>query len=90
MPWSRTAIGQRLGEIRKKTGLPLTATLHGLRHLLATEWIAAGGSRDLLAAFLGHASSKITEEFYVHREDMEPEILEQAARCVGRRKGGAA
>ena len=84
-PWTRGALASRLRELRYRSGISKEATFHGLRHLLGTEWIAGGGSPELLAAFLGHRTSRTTMEYYVHRNAMESEILAQASRLVCRK-----
>jgi len=65
-PWTRTAFGQRLQEIRRKTGLAAAATLHGIRHLAGTTVAREGGSIMLLSKGMGHASTGVTEKFYVN------------------------
>ena len=82
-PWTRVSLSQRLLGIRAKSGISKEATFHGLRHLLGTEWVARGGSLDLLAAFLGHKTSRTTETYYVHREAMEQQIIDAASRLIG-------
>jgi integrase len=84
-PWTRGALSQRLGQIRDDTKISIEATFHGLRHLVGTQWVARGGSMDLLAAWMCHMTSRTTETYYVHREVMEIELLEQARLLIGPR-----
>jgi integrase len=84
--WKRVALGQRLTALREAAGVEQAATFHGMRHLFATEWLARGGSKELLAAMLGHAGTRMIDEFYSHRDEMETEILDEAKRVMGPRK----
>jgi integrase len=84
-PWTRVGIAHRLKEIRRRTGLSKEATPHGLRHLFATAGVARGGSVKLLSAVLGHASTSITEKFYVNLDNGHIEALRAIATAAGQR-----
>jgi integrase len=49
----------------ERLGLPRT-TVHGLRHSAATILIVSGYPIALVAAFMGHSTSRVTEMTYAH------------------------
>lgn len=67
--WTRGTLGQQLRRIKARHGLKMSATLHGLRHQVATAAIARGESPKLVAHLLGHSSMQTTERFYCHLEN---------------------
>ncbi len=82
--WSRSALGGQLKTARRRGRVAKEATLHGLRHLFATEWIERGGSLKMLSEYLGHCGSQVTERYYVHGEQLGGAILEEAQRLMGK------
>jgi integrase len=84
-PWTRGGLAKRLEEIRNRTGIPLESTFHGIRHLFATVGVACGGNLKLLSAALGHASTSITEKFYVNLDHSHIEAMRAIATAAGQR-----
>jgi site-specific recombinase XerD len=84
-PWTRVGIADRLKGIRRRTGIAKEATPHGLRHLFATAGVARGSSVKLLSAVLGHASTSITEKFYINLDNGHIEALRAIATAAAQR-----
>lgn len=68
---ARAALTRAWGKIsarRYEAGqaAPSPCTFHELRHTAASRWVAAGLPMKFVAAQLGHSSTGITEQFYVH------------------------
>jgi integrase len=63
------------GNVRKKWDAVQTdlgikrIKFHGLRHTFGTRCAMHGVSKDALAVLMGHSSTKITEQYYVHLRD---------------------
>jgi integrase len=88
--WSRVGLSKRLDQIRQRTGISPEACFHGIRHLAGSTGIRRGGNLKLISKGMGHASTGVTERFYVHldvsREDIEAirAEMELAAKRPGR------
>jgi integrase len=65
-PWRRNALGLYLRRLKEKLGLDTKATLHGIRHQVATEAIRGGANLVYLSKALGHANTLITQKQYAH------------------------
>ncbi|HWY88253.1 MAG TPA: tyrosine-type recombinase/integrase [Gemmataceae bacterium] len=65
-PWDRRILGQQLRRLKKVLGLDIKPTLHGIRHQAGTQAIKNGASLKFVSLMLGHASTAITEKYYVH------------------------
>jgi integrase len=64
-PWSYQTLGQQLRRLKRRKAIDTPATLHGIRHRFGTACIAGGAPLKLVSEAMGHASSSITEEYYV-------------------------
>jgi integrase len=64
--WTRYTLGHTLKRLKRKWRLNCPATLHGIRHQAATAAILNGAPLKLVAEQLGHASTAVTERFYVN------------------------
>lgn len=65
-PWTRAALAQQLATLRERASIAPEATFHGLRHLVGTNAVRAGGSLKMISQGLGHRSQAVTERFYVN------------------------
>jgi integrase len=48
-------------------------TIHDLRHVYATEFIKQGGDIQRLSKYMGHSTTKVTEEVYVSKFELTSE-----------------
>ena len=62
--------------IIESKNLPISTTLHGLRHSHATMLLLEGVPVKVITERLGHASTKITQDIYMH---VLPEMQDKAA-----------
>lgn len=91
-PWTGGAPGYRaLDELRKvgeRVGLS-EVTWHGLRHTLGKLMIHRFGlTRDQAKSVLRHSDVRTTEDFYLHRDDLDS--LRMIGRSISFRPGDAA
>lgn len=80
--WTRRTLGQQLRRLKIKHKIDTPATLHGLRHQVATIAIARGESPKLVAHLLGHASVQTTERFYCHLEQELEAVRDVASAAI--------
>jgi integrase len=78
-PWNRRALAQQLRRMKARYGITEKATLHGIRHRMATAAIANGASLKLVSTQLGHSTTAITERYYVHIGPEHLDAIRQAA-----------
>lgn len=69
-PWTRRTLGQQLSRMKRRYGLTTKASLHGIRHQAATAAVEAGAPLKHVAVLLGHASTAVTERFYVADDEL--------------------
>lgn len=77
-PWRKAILGQNLRRMKARLKLTTPATLHGIRHRMATAAIDAGAPILFVAEQLGHADVKITQRTYFHRSDATNEAMREA------------
>ena len=75
---------REFARVVKAAGLP-HATLHGLRHCVASLMLADGASIKTVAETLGHSNPSLTLDIYAH---LLPTIQQQAAEALDRRLAG--
>ena len=80
-PIDSNRLSREFAKLVKSAGLP-HATLHGLRHCMASLMLADGASIKTVAEKLGHANPSLTLDVYSH---LLPTIQEQAAEALDRR-----
>jgi integrase/recombinase XerD len=78
-PWNRLTLGQTLRRLKRRHGIDVKATLHGLRHRYGTCAVANGAPIKLVSAQLGHSTVVVTEKYYVDLNG-ELEALREAAK----------
>lgn len=76
--WTRYSLGLQLRRIKARYGIQTNASLHGIRHRLATAAVSAGAPLTLVAAQLGHASPAITSRYYVHVGEQQIDAIRDA------------
>ena len=83
-PIDSNRLTREFAKIVKSAGLP-HATLHGLRHCMASLMLADGASIKSVAEKLGHSNPSLTLSVYSH---LLPTIQEQAAEALDKRLAG--
>jgi integrase len=86
-PWTRDAIEQRLRRLRKDCGVSKDVKIYGLRHLFATAAVLNGVDLKTLAELLGHTTTRVVEQHYVHLADQSRHLHLAMQRAVGLRPG---
>ncbi len=86
-PWTRFSLGCYLRRMKRRHGIRTKASLHGLRHRLATAALSNGAPLKLVAEQLGHATTAITERYYWHRSEEQIDAIRRAA-ALGVPKAG--
>lgn len=64
--WTRRTLGQNLTRIKKRHRIVTPASLHGIRHRVASAAIGNGAPIKLVSEQMGHSSCSVTERFYYH------------------------
>jgi integrase len=83
-PIDSNRLSREFAKVVKRAGLP-HATLHGLRHCMASLMLADGASIKTVAEKLGHSNPSLTLDVYSH---LLPTIQEQAAEALDKRLAG--
>jgi site-specific recombinase XerD len=65
-PWTRNAMACRFGGIRDRLGMGSEATAESFRHVFATDAAVKGVPIATTAALMGHTSTKMLEQHYLH------------------------
>ena len=65
LPWNKGDQRRPFREAMKSAGMD-GGTFHGLRHTFASQLIMAGVSSHVVAALLGHTSTRMVEKHYGH------------------------
>lgn len=73
-----TSIKKAFARTAKKAGMP-DVTPHVLRHTAAVWMVEAGVSMDMVAQYLGHSDSRITQKVYAR---FQPGFMADAARAL--------
>jgi len=84
-PIDSNRLSREFARIVKVAALP-HATLHGLRHCVASLMLADGASIKTVAEKLGHSNPSLTLDIYSH---LLPTIQEQAADALDKRLAGS-
>jgi len=64
--WNSQSLAMRMAPLRRRAGVPSEAKLHGMRHARGTMWFESGMDPKMVSLFLGHASVRTTEKYYLH------------------------
>jgi integrase len=71
VPWGKAKrISEGFRALRRRVGLPEDLVPYGMRHAFASEALAGGETEAVVAALLGHASTRMVSETYGHVGDM--------------------
>jgi integrase/recombinase XerC len=80
-PWTPGVLAKQLRRLKQRHGITVNASLHGVRHRFACAAVANGAPLKLVSAQLGHATSAITERYYVDLSG-EMDAIRDAARLA--------
>jgi integrase/recombinase XerD len=81
-PWSRSAIGHRLIDLRGPMGIGKEGVAYAFRHLFATDLLEKGVPPATVATLLGHRSLDMVMRIYSHLGE-RTEHLRDAVRKTG-------
>lgn len=65
-PWEPSAVGSRLGRLRKRHGWPADVTPDGFRHGWVTEALTRGVPDKIVAELAGHQTTAMIHKHYAH------------------------
>lgn len=77
--WHPAAMGTCFRWLKRRYGIQTNACLHSLRHSAASAMLNAGGAAKLVAEQLGHADTRMLDQFYYHRDDSHLAAIRQTA-----------
>lgn len=84
-PWNGTKhVGRAFRDVRARLGLPPTAIPYSFRHGFVTDALGAGLSDSVVAALVGHTSTRMIHAVYSHLGD-DARVLRAA---LGKVRGG--
>lgn len=81
-PWRPDAMTRLFDWHKGKWGLPEEWTLHDLRHLAGGLLNAAGVQLTGIAAVLGHTTTKMSERYVTHSEELRKADAERLSRMI--------
>jgi len=84
---SSKEIGTTIRMARKRLGLPKGIVLYGLRHGFATDLLASGEPGLVVAALLGHKTTRVLEMNYAHINENVKLLKDALARTRGKVTG---
>jgi integrase len=77
--WTATGLPGRLGEIRKKAGIPAEVSLYGMRHRFVTTALSNSVPIATVAELVGHRDTKMISRVY-SKLNREADHLREAAK----------
>jgi integrase len=78
-PWRPGVLSYQLRRLKKRHGIDVKASLHGVRHRALSAMIEAGAPIKLVAEQAGHSTTAVTERFYWHRSEGAIDAMRAAA-----------
>jgi integrase len=83
-PWTANAVRLRVMRLKKKLALPDDVCAYLLRHAYGTEAIVNGVDLATVAELMGHASTEVTSEVYIHLAEQKSHLQNAATRAISK------
>lgn len=77
--WTPGVLGNTYRRMKKTLGIKTKASLHGVRHRALSAMVENGAPLKLVAEQAGHASTAVTERFYLHIGLQQIDAIRDAA-----------